>query len=121
MGRHPEVNRTAAMIRWTGSWYTVFVTIDRYDGKDVTDKFRLEIHDFLNKFRLAGYDLEIQKPLFIALDIEMIVCVTPGYFLSEVKKALTESFSHRIFWMEDEDFFTQIILLSDNRSISYNL
>ena len=30
--RHPEVQRAAATFRWTGSWYTVFVTVDRLGG-----------------------------------------------------------------------------------------
>ncbi len=31
--RHPEVQKAVAIFRWTGSWYTVFVTIDRLGGK----------------------------------------------------------------------------------------
>ena len=30
---HPEVQRAMAMFRWTGSWYTVYVTIDRIGGR----------------------------------------------------------------------------------------
>ena len=33
--RHPEVQRAAATFRWTGSWNTVFLTIDRRGGLPV--------------------------------------------------------------------------------------
>jgi len=50
---------------------------------------------FLEQFRLAGYDLEIEAPLFAPLDIAFGVCVAPGYFRSTVKAALLEVFSNR--------------------------
>ncbi len=67
--RHPEVQRAVAMFRWTGSWYTVYVTIDRIGGQIVDEYFKQEIYSFLNKFRLAGYDLEINSPNYVPLDI----------------------------------------------------
>ena len=30
--RYPEVQRAAATFRWTGSWHTVFLTVDRSAG-----------------------------------------------------------------------------------------
>ena len=33
--RRPDVQRAAATFRWTGSWYTVFVTPDRFGGGEV--------------------------------------------------------------------------------------
>jgi hypothetical protein len=41
---------------------------------------------------MAGYDLEINGPRFVPLEIEMQVCVKPGYFRSEVKAALLDVF-----------------------------
>jgi hypothetical protein len=92
---HPEIQRAAATIRWTGSWYTVFVTIDRLGGKEIDDQFKEEILKFLNRYRLAVYDLEIDRPIYVPLDISMMVCVGSNYFRSEVKKSLLEIFSSR--------------------------
>lgn len=91
--RHPEVQRAAARFRWTGSWYTVFVTIDRKGGHPVDAEFRLQMRDYLERYRIAGYDLEINAPLFVPLDILINVCVGPGYFKAHVKRALLEVFS----------------------------
>jgi hypothetical protein len=43
---------------------------------------------------MAGQDIEIDGPQFVALEIEMTVCVQPGYFRSDVKAALLQVFSN---------------------------
>ena len=60
--RHPQVQRAAATFRWTGSWHTVFVTVDRIGGTEVTPDFELELRAHLEKYRMAGYDLEVDGP-----------------------------------------------------------
>jgi hypothetical protein len=91
--RHPDVQRAAARFRWTGSWYTVFVTVDRRGGRPVDADFRSDMRVHLERFRLAGYDLEIRAPLFVPLDLVIHVCVSDGYFQSDVKEALLRVFS----------------------------
>lgn len=93
--RDPEVQKAAARFRWTGSWTTVFVTIDRKGGKKVNAEFEKEMRARLERYRIAGYDLEINGPVFVPLDILMCVCAQPGYFPSEVKKSLLAVFSNR--------------------------
>jgi hypothetical protein len=94
--RHTSVQRAAASMRWTGSWHTVFLTIDRYDGRSVTQEFEAELRRHLERYRMAGHDLEIDNPRFVALEIEMHVCVKPDYFRSDVKAALLLVFSNRL-------------------------
>ncbi|HLF28954.1 MAG TPA: putative baseplate assembly protein [Anaerolineae bacterium] len=93
--RHPEVQRAIATRRWTGSWHTLFVTVDRKGGRPVDAAFEAELRAFLERFRLAGYDLEIDGPRFAPLDIALTVCVAPGQLRSNVKAALLETFSNR--------------------------
>ncbi|HEY3052516.1 MAG TPA: putative baseplate assembly protein [Thermoanaerobaculia bacterium] len=96
------VQRAAATLRWTGSWYTVFLTLDRLGGqpfgndakeqerrKEFQDKARQK----LEKFRMAGHDLEIDEPRDVPLEIEIFICVKPEYFKSQVEKAVLEKFS----------------------------
>ncbi|HBY59760.1 MAG TPA: putative baseplate assembly protein, partial [Solibacterales bacterium] len=63
--QNPEVQKAAARFRWTGSWYTVFVTVDRKGGLEVDRPFRDKIRNWLERFRLAGFDLEISAPVFV--------------------------------------------------------
>ena len=117
--RHPDVQRTVATRRWTGSWNTMFITVDRKGGRSVDAEFEQELRDFLERFRLAGQDLEIDGPTFVPLDLELRVCVLTGYLRSEVKKALLEKFSvrelpdgNRGFFHPDNFTFGQPVYLS---------
>jgi len=119
--RHPEVQKAAARFRWFGSWYTVVITIDRTGGLPVKSdkKFRTDIESFLEQFRIAGYDLEINDPVLVPLDILLKICVKSGYFQSDVKRSLTNVFSRyplagggRGFFHPDNFTFGQPVYLS---------
>ena len=116
---HPQVQKALANFRWTGSWHTVFLTIDRKNGLKLDDKFKADIYAHLEKYRMAGYDLEIRPPLFVPLEIELNVCVLPGYFRNNVQEKLMEQFSRfnlpdgtRGFFHPDEFTFGQPVYLS---------
>ena len=117
--RHPEIQKAVATRRWTGSWYTIFITVDRKGGLPIDDKFKKQLCGFLERFRLAGHDIEIEPPEFVPLDIAFTVCVAPGYYRSDVKKALLETFSNadlpdgrRGFFHPDNFTFGQPVYLS---------
>ena len=103
--RHLEVQKAAATLRWTGSWYTMFITIDRAGGRRVDATFEDDIRAFLEYYRLAGYDVEINGPIFVPLDLAMTVCVKSGYFRSTVKQALLAAFSNRDLLTGERGFF----------------
>jgi len=117
--RHPEVQQAAARFRWTGSWTTVFVTIDRRGGLDIDADFRARMRAHLERYRIAGYDLEVNVPVVVPLDIKMCVCAKPSYFASDIKKALLRVFSagvsasgQRGFFHPDNFTFGQPVWLS---------
>lgn len=89
-GRHAEVQRAQATVRWTGSWLTVFLTVDRVGGRSVDAAFEESLRAHLERYRMAGHDLEIDGPRFVPLELELLVCVKPGYFRSDVEVALLE-------------------------------
>jgi hypothetical protein len=88
-GLHPQVQRAAATVRWTGSWRTVFLTVDRLGGLPVDADFQTELRDYLETYRMAGQDVEIDGPLFVPLEVEVQVCVDPDYFRGDVVAALS--------------------------------
>jgi hypothetical protein len=91
-----DVQRVAATPRWTGSWHTMFVTVDRLNAADVDTVFETKLRNCLERYRMAGEDLEIDAPRYVSLDIEIAVCIKPGYFFSDVKKDLLGVFSDRV-------------------------
>lgn len=91
-GRHPDVQRAAAMLRWTGSWMTVLLTIDRRGGDPVDDAFESDIRAFIEPYRLTGHDIEVNGPGFVALEIAARVSVAANHFRSHVKADLLRLF-----------------------------
>lgn len=85
---HAGVQRAQATFRWTGSWHTVFVTADRLGAAAVDPPFQRDLRRHLEPFRMAGYDLRVDQPRFVSLEIDLFVCVKPDYFRADVKLAL---------------------------------
>jgi hypothetical protein len=117
---HQQVQKALASFSWTGSWHTVVLTIDRKNGLDIDDDFKQEIYAHLEKYRMAGYDLELRRPVLVPLEIELNVCVKPGFFKSNVKEKLLEEFSRfdlpngrKGFFHPDVFTFGQPVYLSD--------
>ena len=91
--RRPEIQRAAATFRWTGSWQTVFLFPDRFGGGPVDAAVKARLRGHLERFRMAGYDLEIATPRFVPLDITLHVCVERGYFRADVLERVAEILS----------------------------
>lgn len=87
-----RVQRAAATLRWTGSWHTVFITADRFDGLPLTEAFEGVLRGEIEPFRLAGHDLEVDTPRYVSLELTLFVCVRPGYLRSDVRAALLDVF-----------------------------
>jgi len=94
--RLPGVQRAAAGLRWTGSWHTVFVAVDRVGGDPVDTAYATDVTDYLDRYRMAGYDLHIHNPIHVSLEINLLVCVDPGYFRSDVRRGLLDVLSNRV-------------------------
>ncbi len=93
--RHADVQRAAATFRWTGSWHTAFLTVDRRTGAAFSDAFETDIREHVERYRMAGHDLEVDEPKFVSLEIDLHVCVADEHFRSDVEGELFEMFSNR--------------------------
>jgi hypothetical protein len=92
--RHAGIQRAAARLRWTGSWYTVFLTADP-DADEDAASLKAALPDFLDRYRMAGHDLEFQDPRYVSLEVDMHVCAKPDYFRSDVKAGLLDTLGSR--------------------------
>jgi predicted phage baseplate assembly protein len=93
--RHPEVQNAAATLRWTGSWHTVFLTVDRVGGREVDRRFENDLRRFLDVFRMVGHDLEIDSPRTVALEIALEVCVDAGHDPSRIEREIRRRLGSR--------------------------
>jgi hypothetical protein len=94
----PGVQKAAASLRWTGSWHTMFLSVDRVakDSHESFDSFEKDLRARLAKFRMAGHDLEIEEPKAVALELGLHVRVKPEYFRNHIARTLSEIFSSRV-------------------------
>jgi hypothetical protein len=90
--RSDDVQRAVATLRWSGSWHTVRVHVDRVGGGPLDSPFVEETTTRLDRYRLAGYDLEVVGPIYVPLDIVLTVCAAPGAWPEAVAGALQTAF-----------------------------
>ncbi len=88
-----DVQRAAATFRWNGHGHTVFVTVDRFAARPVTPEFEAELREYLDIYRMAGYDLEIDAPRFAALEIGLFICAGPEHFRTQVREDVRAALS----------------------------
>jgi hypothetical protein len=90
------VQRAAAALRWTGSWYEAKVAIDPAGTEAAGPEVVERITDYLHRYRRMGHDLVVQQARYVPLDIELHVCVLPHYLRGHVEAALLDVLSNRV-------------------------
>ncbi|HXZ39744.1 MAG TPA: putative baseplate assembly protein [Terriglobales bacterium] len=83
-----QVDQAVATLRWTGSWYTVFIAAQPQGGGKLTPALQSTLQQNLQRYRLAGQDLELESPQYVSLEIVLAVLVDPSYFRSDVEQSL---------------------------------
>jgi hypothetical protein len=111
----PELQSAVAAFRWTGSWYTVFVAVAPRNPADVitqaggrtriTPSLQQKVLDFLTRYKLAGYDLEVRSAEYVPLALSLDLCVSAEYFRTDVAQAVREALSNQINADETLGFF----------------
>jgi predicted phage baseplate assembly protein len=103
--RHPAVQRAAAHLSWTGSWYEVRVVIDPIGGAEANASLLEEIEHNLQPFRRIGHEVRVLPARYVPVEIKLTICVKPGYLRSQVKAALQAVFSTRTLPNQKRGFF----------------
>lgn len=94
--RHAGVQRAAATLRWTGSWHTVFLTVDRVGGIPMSARFEEEMARHVERYRMAGHDTEFDEPVHVSLEIDVLVCVQASHFRADVRAGLLQALGSRV-------------------------
>jgi len=100
-----KVQRAAARLRWTGSWYEVLVAVDPFGREEADSELLDAITKRLHRYRRMGHDLVVKSARRVPLDIEMLVCVLPNYLRGDIKAALLDLFSNRTLTDGRKGFF----------------
>ncbi|HXA17863.1 MAG TPA: hypothetical protein VN380_12775 [Thermoanaerobaculia bacterium] len=95
------VSNAGSAFRWTGSWLTVFTTVDPRVTEEVSVDQEIELIDLLNRYRLAGYESYALPPRFTSLDLLVVVCARSDAFRGDVEQAVREALSTKQFFNPD--------------------
>ena len=77
-------------LRWTGSWYTAFASVE--PAAALTPKLIDCTTTQLDMLRMMGTDIVVESAVIVGLQIEMEICVDPGHFQGDVFQALMTVF-----------------------------
>jgi hypothetical protein len=67
--------------------------------------FEEGLRRFLEDFRLAGHDIEVEGPQYVPLDIALTVCVAEGFLRSRVRAAVERALGSGVAPGGEKGFF----------------
>jgi len=92
-GQVPGVQRAAADLRWTGSWYEARIAIDPLGAEIAPTPLLDEVRQSMHRYRRIGHDLAVGTATLVPLDVELSVQVAPDHVAGQVRAALLTMFA----------------------------
>jgi hypothetical protein len=86
----PRLQRAAAALDWTGSWYEARVAVDPRDTTDVSAAVLSSLTQRLAPFRRLGHDLRVLAARYVPLELSLRVCVKAGFLRGHVLADIRE-------------------------------
>jgi hypothetical protein len=90
-----QVQRARARFVWTGSWHTVFVSVDPVGGETLSSEVRAGLHAYLQERKLTGFDLEVGAATYVPLVVGLRICVRSDSIAGDVRSSLLRVLSNR--------------------------
>jgi predicted phage baseplate assembly protein len=101
----PSLQRAAAQLRWTGSWYEADVALDPAGTETPAPWIARTVTRDLRRVRRLGHDLRVGAAEYVPLYIVMQICVLPGYQRAHVEAALLDLFGTGVTASGQPGFF----------------
>lgn len=100
------VQAAGAVTRWTGSWATTFVSADPEGAFQIAPARMAELRARMQAVRQVGRPVIVRQPVFVPLDLQIAVCVTPGYAFGDVAERILRALDPRPGGFFHPDRFT---------------
>jgi hypothetical protein len=81
----PWVQQAGTTFRWTGSWLTALTSADPAQSEEPTIAQLQSLTELLDQQRLAGYESYVTPPVYISIDLRIVVIGRPDAFGSDVE------------------------------------
>jgi Baseplate J-like protein len=88
----PGVQAARGTLRWTGSWYTAFVSVEPAASL-LSTQLTAAVGQDMGLLRMMGTDVAVESAIIVGLRIELAVCVAADHFLGDVQAALMTAFT----------------------------
>ncbi|WP_166298041.1 putative baseplate assembly protein [Bradyrhizobium sp. 2S1] len=93
--RDGDIQRAAADLRWTGSWYEARVSVDPLHTTEFDARLSRRIAASLEPFRRVGHDLAVGAARYVPIELAIDCCALPHYAAGQIKAELAKVFSNR--------------------------
>ena len=89
------VSQAGAVTRSTGAWATTFVSADPLGAFEIAPDRMAELRGRMNAVRQVGRPVIVRQPVFVPLDLQIAICVTPGYAFGDVAERILRALDPR--------------------------
>ncbi|MCF3101822.1 putative baseplate assembly protein [Streptomyces roseoverticillatus] len=87
-GDRPGVQRTAATLRWTGSWYEADIAVDALGTPQAPPHLLDDVRQAMHRYRRIGHDVITGPAVTVPLDVALTVQVDPSCITAHVQQEL---------------------------------
>jgi hypothetical protein len=88
----PGIQAARGTLRWTGSWYTAFVSVEPA-ASVLSAELAAAVTEDMSLLAMAGTDVAVEPAIIVGLRIELAVCVAADHFRGDVQTALMTTFT----------------------------
>jgi predicted phage baseplate assembly protein len=99
------VQRAAADLRWTGSWYEMHVAVDALGQPEAGADLVAAVDRSLQRYRRILHDLRVEAAVEVPLDVAMTICVADHHRRAEVVAGVADRLSSRVLPDSTRGFF----------------
>ncbi|SHG51741.1 putative baseplate assembly protein [Massilia sp. CF038] len=93
--RNAQIQRAAADLCWTGSWYEARVALDPLGTETAPAALLAAVEGELYPFRRMGHDLAVVQARYVPISLTLHVCVLPHFARGEVRARLLDVLGSR--------------------------
>ena len=104
-GTVPGVQRAAAELSWTGSWYEADVALDPLGAEETSPALAEHVRERLHRYRRIGHDVRVAGADYVPIDVALRICVLTHLQRGQVKKAVLEVLGTRALPTGGRGFF----------------
>ena len=94
-GQLPGLQRGAASLRWTGSWYEAQIAVDPLGTGEADEALLERVREGVFRYRRIGHDLAVERAQYVSLLLGLRVCALPHHLRGAIESALRDLFSNR--------------------------